>query len=992
MITSMTPSATASDDSAQSIAPPGTAEALPIGQPADYRIDLGTLGGYEFESDRPTMRVMMDLEGRLAVPQFGLLDVALEGSYFRSGHETGGTFGTSLKLPIFRCGLDYDTNRKEPFVKLTLQGAPRRGGILARGDRLRIDYTPSLRRLEAGIRMPFPWADYRATRPRNAHVAMPRGRLPVSVRAAPDLWAANEVERVRHAMVWVDRLLTPNLTPRNPLSEKGRRAMERAAAAIRDHVRMPGHSFAAEDSAYHAGLRAAFAVAAGANDAQGEVLASSARSVLLHEIIIPYNRLLGRIKRPGSLSGLLERASSEFRAAIDRRDLHLGAAQRDAVHQVFREVLDQLGAVAEAARDRWGTWRLVWLPLNYGLKPEEYDSQAELDAVLGNVMGQPFSSANEVRYVMNERFFLELRRSILETKRYHVLWIHDYSGRNQHKAPDRIAWSLAIDGYVEAFSRAIQAMDRGERMDLPQFFVFLDEHYFQGNGSRKVISFLEHLGTTDAPDLSDPELKARVRAGVARLREAIRTSSTVKRQGERFVRSRVRVQVVITHPFDPTYVDDMVMRDHTKLAFRDVFEEDPESGEAIFTGLGVGEHYVGPLWEDRSLVLRGTGLVEVKSAARELLVTQGIRPDELPSFLRARPVTARYAEVCDSLHAAGWTANVLTVMNGTGFRAKRASVLKAAIYNLMSRGALIVAPDSLWTSDFWAGMFVSAALRGCHAFPIAPARENAPSSALPTLGLMHQTLWAMARSAELLDEGIREAGGTLRVGLYNENRDVDDVRALVGRLLENGWRNTPLGDHIAVHPSVIQILRDESDRLRERYPGPVHILPTENPRKPCLHFKVQFFASGAALSLMRRGDWAPILARYLEVRRVQSLGTATDADIITSAVMRAPAPRAESAQLGAASGDSLSPRDAADLKGAFYLSTLGSHNQDRRSLLLDGEVLTAVAGDECLPALIDFALLMGIVTWPDRADDLHAYFPETGGLLRKLSRWLRDLI
>ncbi len=91
----------------------------------------------------------------------------------------------------------------------------------------------------------------------------------------------------------------------------------------------------------------------------------------------------------------------------------------------------------------------------------------------------------------------------------------------------------------------------------------------------------------------------------------------------------------------------------------------------------------------------------------------------------------------------------------------------------------------------------------------------------------------------------------------------------------------------------------------------------------------------------------------------------------------------------------LQPRDAlgrAEREKIIFLSTIGSHNQDRRSLLLDGEVLTAVAGDECLPTLIDLALIMGTCTWPERAEDFHAYFPEAGGLLRKLSRLLRDLI
>ncbi len=139
-----------------------------------------------------------------------------------------------------------------------------------------------------------------------------------------------------------------------------------------------------------------------------------------------------------------------------------------------------------------------------------------------------------------------------------------------------------------------------------------------------------------------------------------------------------------------------------------------------------------------------------------------------------------------------------------------------------------------------------------------------------------------------------------------------------------------------------------------------------------MHLKAQFFANEATLSLLSREEWAPVLAHYLEVRRRQSLGTAADSDAVSSALIP----------------DSIS----ATRRGDIVVSTLGSHNQDRRSMLLDGEVLTAVSGDECIPAMIDFAFLMGTATWPESAKELDGYFPETSGFLRSLSRWLRDLI
>src|SRR5439155_18749395 len=188
---------------------------------------------------------------------------------------------------------------------------------------------------EAGMKMPFPWADHRAARPRNAHVATARGRLPRPVPPEPALWPAVDVARVRHSMEWMGRLLTPNMTPRGARSRKGREAFEREAAALREHVVQPGHSFAAEDSSYHA------------------------RAILLRKVILPYNRLLGRIKRPGELTGLLEGACAEFGASLSQPEARLGATERDAAREVFRQVLEQLDEVARSAHRRWRTWRLV---------------------------------------------------------------------------------------------------------------------------------------------------------------------------------------------------------------------------------------------------------------------------------------------------------------------------------------------------------------------------------------------------------------------------------------------------------------------------------------------------------------------------------------------------------------------------------------------------------------------------------------------------------
>jgi hypothetical protein len=138
-----------------------------------------------------------------------------------------------------------------------------------------------------------------------------------------------------------------------------------------------------------------------------------------------------------------------------------------------------------------------------------------------------------------------------------------------------------------------------------------------------------------------------------------------------------------------------------------------------------------------------------------------------------------------------------------------------------------------------------------------------------------------------------------------------------------------------------------------------------------------------------RGE-AGVLTRYLEVRRRQACGTASQNDAISPDLIRESFAR--SAPAGSALRDSVGAFGAFGRGDAIAMSTLGSHNQDRRSTLLDGEVLTAVAGEDCLPAMIDFAFLMETATWPEKIEELDACFPETSSLLRRLSRWLRDFI
>jgi hypothetical protein len=58
----------------------------------------------------------------------------------------------------------------------------------------------------------------------------------------------------------------------------------------------------------------------------------------------------------------------------------------------------------------------------------------------------------------------------------------------------------------------------------------------------------------------------------------------------------------------------------------------------------------------------------------------------------------------------------MQVHNQTGYAPKLINVAKATHYDAMADGSILIVPDSLWNSPFWAGMLVGNALRGGNVF------------------------------------------------------------------------------------------------------------------------------------------------------------------------------------------------------------------------------------------------------------------------------------
>jgi hypothetical protein len=974
-----------------------------MGQPHKIRYTWGPLVGYDFDVEQFSGRLFLDVTTRGLYPQFGFGSVTAELALGAADRDFDSAIGAYFKVPWVRLGGEYNFLDQKFIPAIVAELAVTRGGLFNKGDEFRIDIRPWDKQLMIGLTFNSPFSKYRLTRPTKDFATLRKSKVP---KEQKDAFAGistedkdaldNSIASIEHGLVWMDRLLTPHFKTGEDFAE--------SAQSYKQHISQPGHTFLDENARYHQSLARAFAVALGGDAAAGEETAAAAESIVFEEIIVPWNRLFGQNKDPHHPAGLITNAIMAFDAHLARSENVGGNIQRETVARgVFRRTCNKIQNVAIDNRNRWKQahliWlrqsRLAWLPLNYGLRPEQYDTQAEVDEVISTLTKEAFTDANCIEYLLNEQFHIHLKQMIQETQAYHVFIIHDFRGRVGKGETDVIGWNVVTDGYIRAFRTAIREMDEGKRDRLPQFNLFLDEFYYQTNKSREVITFLENLYDGTKLELKDKDIQARVSAAHAALRTTISESSTLRGMSEDQLRGLIKLQVNVTHPFDPAFADDSLLRDHRKIAFRDVFEDDPSLGAAIFTGQGVGEHYNGPSWEDRSLVVRGPGNLKLKKTARALFLSQGFEEKDVPLFLRPRPMPADYEQRCESLRASGCTTPLAVFTNDTGFGGKQATVLKAVLYNLAGPGGVMIALDSIWASEYWAGMFIAAALRGARAFPVGPAEDNAPSRAAPTMYLMRENMEMMLQASEYFHDDIEKAGGKLRVGLYTSDIPVYELKRRLDAFLDGMEKYPFLADEFALHPAVVEYLREAAAHYDSLFPP----APPDRSRVPALtsdhepfiHMKAQFFASGQAFDIFCCEEWRPVIERYLAIRHDQTRGLPTAG--ITPGLLHGSATDGPASGLESAFNRQLAELPGAECERATFMFTIGSHNQDRRGMILDGEVLVAVSGCDATITLADIMFLLGTAFWPESITELRTEFPQKApGWLKRVYFGIKDVI
>jgi hypothetical protein len=991
-----------------------------IGQPSRWQVSVGA--GYGRDGTVPEGEGLGGTISLMAIrhlfsPVYGALAVG-GGIYAgQRGEEFDGGVQLVVESPALLIHAGVDRNLRSDRTDL-LVGASfplMRGGLLRRGGEVRIDYLPGRgHAFQVGAAFPIGRPLAGRTRPRHVDVELPRAPRGLHAPPAlpPDLALA--MMEVRETMGWLVALsnffwLTENesLSYRATVRE-WREVLTgfRHDLDAREGEVVDDSSYEQKVEAYHLALDRVFGQAVGAaNDEAarvGRALADRARRVVLEEVILPYNRTIGQYKQPDQTLGLGARARARWQgwAYVNLPD----PAYAEAAVAVLEDWLWDLEELRTEISQLTGDSRMHWLPLALALRPDEHRTQSQIEGILELALGRGFEGGNAVLDLNASQFQEEVIRTLLATRFYHLLWIHDIRGSDGPGQPDRMGFELVTRGYLPALIEAVREYDATGRM--PVLMIMLDQHFYELNDGRRWMNFLEAPlthGVRLPPGYG--EWQDELRALQDSLRSAVESSRRLQAEarafGPEWIDGVIKVHVNITNPadlsfrsrrlFGPPLGADNLLRDHRKIVMWDVAKDDPGRGEVIVAGVGVGEHYAGPTWDDRALILQGPAAAQAIPHARETLERHGLIGDRLPPPLRpAGPAPDHNLRVA-GLEARGATARVLQVHNRTGWGVKDATFVQMLLYDLAPPGSVLYVPDSVWTSFQWMAQLVGAALRGCHVYVVAPAEENSPTAGYAAKSVMQELVTRLVIIEEVFGDRIRSGGGDLRVGLYSREVGLDDAAGLVAEL-EGRFRDYPfLRELFPFAPETWSDLRRVAERAAEAAshgagpessPGPrIAPFPSQD-RRPLLHRKTQWIVDREVLRAMAGSPaFAALAARELEI-----LGEGPEA-----APPRGPVLERERIGITERLLRIYDELEGLQPDPVLYFAS-GSLNKNIRSMALDAEALAVVGGPWALQSLFDLVMFTGGVTWVSSLEEAEALLPPYSPFQRRVSRWLHRVL
>ena len=946
-----------------------------LGQPAKWQPYL-VPAGHRSALKTWHSQLAMGLHRPITNPVGGLLGIAAEGyATADPGIAAGGRVLATSRALGLSAGVDWDARTGNSDLLVSFQTALRRGGVLGRGTMLRADWLPGRSdALNVGVFVPFGSRVAGKSRPRDTDVdAPPVLRMPLSEAQLP--WeSAAPLDRLTQSAAML--LEYTNLYPE------------------RNGALNYGPSFLAVSKDYHDALAESFRVAVN-SPLLGEAVTRRARAGLLNDVLLPFDAQFGRVKEDqSSIRPYTSAAHGHFIAWLRDSSRIAPALQRGAaaVHARWMSVIERSHRILlRQSKDS----RLVWMPLQLALTDGDYDEQGEVDALIERAVGRNFSDGNGIAFLASSDIPTEIARSIFAARDYHVLWTHDFTGQRElDKTLDEISYAMVADVYLPALTEAVRRFDSTRVM--PIYMILIDQFFYEARNGRLWMDILENpLRASMRLPGANASRESHLIQRQAELRDAVGKSWRLRQEatangGEKWLSDVIRVNVNVLLPSDFSFrshrtvppfpfVPDNVMRDHRKLVFYDLSEDDPFRGSAFVMGVGVGEHYSSPTWEDRAYRVRGPAALEVRDAARRALIENGMKPSDVPSVLTPRKPKPANA-------APEYVGRALQLHNEPGFAgAKLSSVARAMLYNLAPSGSVIIVPDPIWVSDTWAAMLASAAARGCKVYVVAPSSENNPNPHGVIESAENEVLTRLLRSRDRMREQLERTGGELRIGLFTGKASYADAEGRRTEIREGVRRYPWLRELFPFDQQALAVLDRASVQSESDGTVTSALAKDERPRAPTLHQKTQLVARPGALSaLVRQPGWEDILAASMRTQSRQTAAFAdqlgfTHPDVDSSAVRTADGMlRRYEAALSEADRKSVS----------FYFS-LGTQNQDPRGIMLDGEATLLVSGFHAAAGVVDLYNLMARTTWVETSAEIDRLMPQPGRLTRMLSRWFR---
>lgn len=192
-------------------------------------------------------------------------------------------------------------------------------------------------------------------------------------------------------------------------------------------------------------------------------------------------------------------------------------------------------------------------------------------------------------------------------------------------------------------------------------------------------------------------------------------------------------------------------------------------------------------------------------------------------------------------------------------------------------------------------------------------------------------------------------------------------------------------EHLELFREKLKEFKDLADYLESQGFEPKYLAQDQEKRKPKLHFKIQFFGSFQALSSLLEIDGWGQLIRENALARAKALESDT-----YIGVEDIRAEQREKTQTIVEEWYSSLTSEQYE-KMIFYL-TVGSHNQDYRSKIQDGEVTYVVSHLNSLISYIDFIGLMGRTTWVDSIEQLEELMPRFTGFMYNIGRYIKNAL